>query len=382
MMRCSPDADERGGVGAAAARGVRVTLLTPPGRGALAVVGVAGPGAVDALARLFSPRGRTPLADRPSGSIAFGTWRSVPDAPGEDVVVVRSGGEAVEVHCHGGVAAAEAVLSSLERLGGRRQPWTDWLVAGGASRIEVEAREALARAGGPKAARILARQLAGLLEAEVTRIGGLTRAGRVAEAHAAIDRLVRAARVGLRLSRPWRVVVAGPTNAGKSSLVNAVAGHARAIVSPRAGTTRDLLETRIVLHGWEIDLVDTAGLRSDADAAAADAVERAGIARAIAACNEADLVVRVCDGTGQVAAATEAGELLVVSKSDLAGCEADRGGRTLRTSAVTGAGIDELAARIVHSLVPEEIAEPSLLAGAVPFTPRQLELIEGMRPAS
>lgn len=362
-----------------AALAARAALLTPPGRGGLSVVGIGGPEATALVARLFAPRGRTPLAERPTPAIVFGTWRATVDGPGEDVVVVRRADDALEVHCHGGLAAAESVLGSLERLGGLRQPWADWLRAGGMPEIELEAHESLAAAGGPKAARILARQLAGRLEAELGRVRSLQCEGRGADACGLIERLLRAARVGLRLTRPWRVVVAGPTNAGKSSLVNAIAGHSRSIVSPEAGTTRDLLETRIVLDGWEVDLVDTAGLRAVGEHAGE--VERAGMARAIAACSAADLVLQVRDGTvtAEPNASATPHELPVFSKADLVAAPAAAGGDALWTSVVTGRGVEELVARIVRRLVPEEADDPSLLAGAVPFTPRQVHMLEQLR---
>jgi tRNA modification GTPase len=268
---------------------------------------------------------------------------------------------------------------SLERYGGLRQPWADWLRASGMPEIELEAHEALAAAGGPKAARILARQLGGRLEAELDRVRSLQCEGRGADACGLIDRLLRAARVGLRLTRPWRVVVAGPTNAGKSSLVNAIAGHSRSIVSPEAGTTRDLLETRIVLDGWEVDLVDTAGLRPVGEHAGQ--VERAGMARAIAACSAADLVLQVRDGTvtAEPNVSATPHELPVFSKADLVAAPAAAGGDALWTSVVTGRGVEELVARIVRRLVPEEADDPSLLAGAVPFTPRQVHMLEQLR---
>lgn len=378
----------------AAAPGVRTALLTPPGRGALAVVGVAGGDAVGMVSRVFVPRGPVPLGDRADGAICVGHWGSA----GEELVVVRRDDANLEVHCHGGFAAAEAVMASLESLGAVRQRWVDWLAAGGVDEISIEARESLARAGGPKAARILSRQLGGALRGEIDRVRRLlaTVSGDADEsarrvAAEAIDRLRRAARVGLRLTRPWRVVLAGPVNAGKSSLANALAGSPRSLVSGEPGTTRDVLETRLVVDGWEIDLVDTAGLRCAADAAGD--VERAGIARAMAAAADADLVLRVVDcrepwtaPSGQAAAR----ELLVLTKVDLL-----RPGRmdglpkhgdarppaaagVAWTSAATNAGIDELLSSIVHRLVPEEHAEPALLAGAVPFTPRQVAMIESL----
>jgi len=369
---------------------LRVALLTPPGRGALAVVGVAGSGALAAVARLFNPRGPVPLAERSDGAIVFGRWGD--PGRGEDLVVVRRSAERLEVHCHGGLAASEAVLASLEQSGAVRQTWQDWLAAGGASVIEVEAREALARVGGPKAAQILCRQLAGALDAELARIVALDAAGDLAGAAAARDRLRRAARVGLRLARPWRVVVAGDVNAGKSSLVNALAGHGRSIVSAEPGTTRDVLETRIVLDGWEIDLVDTAGLRDDP----AGPTEAAGIARARDAAATADLVVHVVPvgrpsrspsnwQAGrlphmQTASETRAPHgkrdacptILVLAKCDLASHDGDGPPDAIRTSAVTGFGINVLAAAIIRRLVPEEHDEPDLLLGAVPFTQQQV----------
>jgi len=357
-----------------------VALLTPVGRGALAVVGVAGPGAQACVARLFSPRGPQPLADRPEGAIVFGRWENRVGGSGEELVVVRRGAEALEIHCHGGLAASEAVITSLEQLGAVRQAWPEWLRAGGTSEIEVEALEAIAIAGGPKSARILSRQLAGVLAAEFAGVGRLVAEGRADEARVALDRLGRAARVGLRLARPWRVVVTGSVNAGKSSLVNALAGHARAIVSPEPGTTRDLLETRVVLDGWEVDLVDTAGLREKGGDDAASGVERAGIARAVAASDGADLVLRVVDGRQIGAngpAALSNRELLVASKADLIGDAATAAAAgTVWTSASSGAGVAALAAEIVRRLVPEEIDEPDLLDGAVPFTARQVALVE------
>lgn len=361
---------------------VRVGLLTPAGRGALAVVGVAGPGAQACVARLFSPRGPRPLADRPAGAILFGRWESAAGGTGEDLVVVRRGVDDLEIHCHGGLAASEAVITSLEQFGAVRQAWPDWLRGGGMAATEAEAREALAVAGGPKAARILSRQLAGGLEAALALVERLVADGRVNESRAILDHLGRASRVGLRLMRPWRVVLAGSVNAGKSSLVNALAGHARAIVSPEPGTTRDLLETRVVLDGWEVDLVDTAGLREADDHDAATAVERAGIARAVAAREEADLVLHVVDGRhlgmdGPTGSADH--ELRVASKADLAERTASGPADVVWTSAVTGEGIATLAPEIVRRLVPEESDDPALLAGAVPFTERQVAMVKALR---
>ena len=137
---------------------------------------------------------------------------------------------------------------------------------------------------------------------------------------------------------------------------SALAGHGRSIVSPEPGTTRDLVETRLVLDGWEVELVDTAGLRDDAATAP---VERAGIARAVAAAAGADLVLRVFPVDAPPAKPAENGALLVVTKSDLAPADFSLLVDAVVTSTVTGAGIDRLATEIVARLVPEEKAAVS-----------------------
>lgn len=357
---------------------VRVALLTPRGRGALAVVGVAGPAACTMADRRFSPRGGRPLAARSDGSICVGRWHAADDpaVAGEELVVVRVSAERLEVHCHGGLAAPEAVLASLEASGAIRQSWQAWAAEAAGSEIEREGRLLLAGVAGPRNARILVRQLSGCLEQELERIARLPPGPGKA---AAAERLLRAARVGLRLAQPWTVVFTGPVNAGKSSLVNALAGHGRCLVSAEPGTTRDLVTTRIVLGGWEVDLVDSAGLRPDE--IAASATERAGIARAVAAASAADLVVRVesveggDDASGPVVAAADARELRVVTKADLATPGWQPAADAVATSVVAGRGIAELAAAIVARLVPEDQEDPGLLGGPVPFTARQVELL-------
>jgi tRNA modification GTPase len=349
-----------------------VTLLTPPGRGALAVVGVAGREACRLAEACFHPRGPRSLTEREDASICFGRWVSDPESPGEDLVVVKHSATRLEVHCHGGYAAAEAVIASLERLGALRQVWPEWLTRSGLDPIEVEAYEAMSRVAGFRAAQILGRQASGLLQAELARLQSLPRS----ERGQAVDRLLAASRVGLRLTDPWRVVLAGPVNTGKSSLANALAGYSRSIVSPVPGTTRDVVTIRLVLGGFDVDLFDTAGLR--ASDAVASTTERAGIARAEATARSADLVLRVMPANGAFPTMLEPGphEIVVVTKADLAPAGFASPPGSILTSTVTGLGITELVDAIVARLVPELISDPTLLDGTVPFTERQVKLIQ------
>lgn len=351
-------------------------LLTPPGRSALAVVGVRGPAALPAIAASFAPRGRRPLADRPNRAVIFGRWGG---EGGEELVVVRRADDDLEVHCHGGSAAAAAILRDLVQAGCRQVTRETWEMAATEpqcadtsdhrSLIAAEARLALAKARGPQATRILAHQLSGSL---TDAWDELLAASPEQRQHLA-DRLLSWQHLGLRLAEPWRVVVSGPPNAGKSSLVNALAGFARSIVSATPGTTRDVLETRLVLEGWDVVLIDTAGLRLDTD----DAIEQAGIASALTAAAEADLVLTVSAADQPAPAHASAPpaappRLTVITKSDLRPAPTTPAPNALLTSTLTGEGIEDLAQAIIHCLIPE-VPTPGQ---AIPFTPRQIHLLQ------
>lgn len=348
-------------------------LLTPSGRGALAVVGLAGPDATAILGRVFRPYRERSLGDRP----VVGRWAAVlPGTAGEEVVVTTDHDGAFpvhEIHCHGGEAAPGHLLRGLAAAGARVVDWREWLANLGETAIRIEAREALCRIGGPKAAAILARQLAGVLDRALDDLRRLAGSDPAAACRTA-ERLRAAAAVGLRLAEPWRVVLAGPVNAGKSSLANALAGHRRSLVSPEPGTTRDLLTARVVFLGWEVELIDTAGLRPLG--APLPATEAAGIAAAREAAGRADLVLRVHAADGSAPPPVGPGDLPVVSKADLAVGGVPPG--AIVTSTVSGVGLDELMAAVVERLVPAERLDPALLAGPVPFTHRQLAEIDAV----
>jgi len=140
---------------------------------------------------------------------------------------------------------------------------------------------------------------------------------------------------GERLREGFSVVLAGPPNAGKSTLLNALARRDVAIVSPVAGTTRDAIEVHCDVHGLPIVFVDTAGLR-DSD----DAVERAGVERARARAADADLVLWLVPPEGTREPKPAGRRVLTVgTKADLA---APRGEVDLAIAAATGAGLDGL----------------------------------------
>src|SRR5262249_8662673 len=182
--------------------------------------------------------------------------------------------------------------------------------------------------------------------------------------------LRRNAIVGRHLIEPWRAVVAGAPNAGKSTLLNSLAGFARSLVSPIPGTTRDAVSVSLAFDGWPVDLIDTAGIRE-----AADAIESEGVERARAAAAKSDLILWVVDATGHRPAsirkvveelgAPDVPLLVLFNKVDSTPVPAEEFVDAVRVSALTGAGLGELIAKVVSSLVPD----PPAPGDAVPFTP-------------
>ncbi|GAB2499695.1 tRNA uridine-5-carboxymethylaminomethyl(34) synthesis GTPase MnmE [Arenimonas alkanexedens] len=180
-----------------------------------------------------------------------------------------------------------------------------------------------------------------------------------------LDTLRSAAERGRRLVDGLHVVIAGAPNAGKSSLLNALAGEERAIVTEVAGTTRDLLRERIRIDGIELTLVDTAGLRD-----APDVVEREGIRRARNELDKADLVLAVVDATATAAPELPLPEgvpvLWLHSKSDLLAAPpaSSSTGRHLWLSARTGEGLDALRGALREAAGLGEGAEGGFSARA------------------
>ena len=366
----------------------RVALLTATG-GALSIVGVAGVSA-ERVIEPFVGIVPTRLERLAVGAAWFASWRHQAVAVMEPVMLVRVATDCWEIHAHGGKMVSDSIVRDLCEAGAVECSGGEWRGAPLESG-ESSIRRRLAEAGGWRAAQILSRQLAGYFDTEVGSIEQFviessfgTTSG-LFEAEHNLLRLERAARVGLRLPTPWRVVLRGVVNAGKSSLVNALAGYARSLVSPLAGTTRDLVETRLVLDGWEIELVDTAGETKSREVLPA-AVELAGIERGRAAAGSADLVLELIPApdllNGAVHRREDTGQRLVVAtKADLLQPDETArvlaGGHVVATSAITGDGVERLAEAIVQRLVPEA-AEGDLDQG-VPITSSQLQRVQQLQ---
>ena len=239
-----------------------VVLLTPPGRSALATLLVRGPEASALVGRFFQPAGRTPLDQRPINSIAFGHWGG---DEGEGVVVARRDPSTIEVNCHGGLAASASLIRDLVSTGARQLDWVEWAKQTAPDPLAAAARVALAQAATEPAAAILLDQYHGALRRAIDSTRAALAGDQPEQAATELRHILQFAELGRHLTRPWRVVLAGRPNVGKSSLINALVGYQRAIVFHQPGTTRDVVTARTAMGGWPVELADTAGIRPGAD---------------------------------------------------------------------------------------------------------------------
>ncbi len=346
--------------------GTVFALASGAGRAAVAVLRLSGPGTGGIIASLA---GRLPQPRRaslrplraPGGEKldrAMVLWLPGPGS--------YTGEDCGELFLHGGPAVIDAVSEALVALGARPAEPGEFtrraFLNGRMDLLEAEAVADLVAAETASQRRQAFRQLEGELGALYRGWAEALRR-QLANAEAAIDfsdqdlpeladdaalgALAAAIaahladdRRGERLRAGLAIVVAGPPNAGKSSLINALAGRDVAIVSPAPGTTRDALETRIVIAGAPVTLIDTAGLR-----ASTDPVEAEGVRRARARAADADLVLGVtdCSAPAPITIETKARVLAIANKSDLA---PPPPGNDLIVSARTGSGLPELRAAL------------------------------------
>jgi tRNA modification GTPase len=395
-----------------------VAPATAPGRGGIGVVRLSGPGVPEIAAGLL-PRG---LPEPRLATLA--TFR---DGTGE---AIDSGlvlyfpaphsytGEAVlELHGHGGPAVLAALVERAVELGARRaEPGEFTRRAYLNDKLDLAQAEAVADlidAGSQAAARAALRSLQGAFSDEVhALVEGLIElrvwveaaidfpeedidfladpalTARVTALRARFDAVTRAARQGRVLRDGLTVVIAGRPNAGKSSLLNALAGHEAAIVTDLPGTTRDVVREQLDLDGLPLQVLDTAGLRV-AGEGPADAVEAEGIRRTRAEIARADRVLFVVDAATDPAAEAYAAEYailpegvpvtLVFNKVDLPtalGVVVPGVDAQLRLSARTGEGLAALRAHLQAA-----IGYSPTDTGAVSARARHLEALTRARAA-
>jgi tRNA modification GTPase len=356
-------------------------IASAPGAGGVGVVRVSGPRATE-LARTLL--GRKP---RPRHA-HFAVFRDAAGTPVDHGLLLwfpapaSYTGEAVlELHGHGSRVGLDLLLRRVCELGARLARPGEFteraFLNGKLDLVQAEAVADLIAAHSQAGARAALRSLEGVFsqridavlaalvatrvhieaaidfpEEEIDFLADPAIARQLAEVAERIDSLLREARRGVRLADGLSVAIVGRPNVGKSSLLNALAGAERAIVTAIAGTTRDVLREPLDLDGVHVELLDTAGLR-DSD----DVIEREGVRRARAHLQRADLALLVTDETHAAAdlalldgmpATTP--RLVAVNKIDLVGDTPRQERRDaadwLWLSAKTGAGLDALRDRL------------------------------------
>ncbi len=362
-----------------------VAIATPPGAGAIGVIRVSGARAVpvvSTLVRLSTPGGLE--ASQPRVLHRAVLMDPLTDAELDVALVARmpgpasyTGEDVVELSCHGNPVLLGEVVRLVVASGARLAEPGEFTrrayLNGRLDLVQVEAVAELIGARTERAVRLAARQLRGALSGEVTTVrdrlidlvAGLEVALDFAEEEigmsrpealkgardlmASLARLVSDARHGRAVQDGLSVMLAGAPNVGKSSLLNALLGTERAIVSSTPGTTRDLVDGALVMRGVPVRVIDGAGLGTPRDA-----IDAEGMRRARQALAESDLVLVVLDMSRRISPADDeilaltarSQRLVVANKSDLPSPWDHGAAADCVCSALTGAGMAEVAERL------------------------------------
>ncbi|MCX6896639.1 MAG: tRNA uridine-5-carboxymethylaminomethyl(34) synthesis GTPase MnmE [Verrucomicrobia bacterium] len=312
-------------------------IATPLGEGGLAVIRLSGANALAVADKSFSPVGKSSLkpSAAPTHTIQYG--KIVRDGRDVDEVLVAvmraprtfTREDTVEITCHGGLLPAKLVLDTVLANGARAAEPGEFtrraFLNGRLDLAQAEAVADLIHSRTELALRAANEQLAGKLSQRINQLrDDLMRTLAHVEAYidfpeedipqetsaqllarlergvAFMDELLRTADEGQILRRGIRAAIVGRPNVGKSSLLNQLLGHDRAIVSPIAGTTRDTIEETANIRGLPVVFVDTAGLRE-----AGDEIEREGIRRSHESLARAEFILHVLDASEPLTAADE-----------------------------------------------------------------------------
>lgn len=362
-------------------------IATPPGEGGIAIIRIAGPCALEIASRLFSG----PVLTYQSHTAHYG---KVLDLKAERVdtallLVMHAprsytGEDTVEIHCHGGSLIAQRVLETTLAAGARpARPGEFTLRAFMNGKIDLSQAEAVQTVIGAKnqlALDTAQTQLEGRLservlhlQTQLTQLAAVIEAwidfpeeglefmsmdtliGELEQIQSTIQSYANTFHEGKRIQTGISLCLIGPPNAGKSSLMNALLGSERAIVTPLPGTTRDLIEEDLFLGPLHFRLMDTAGIHQ-----AQEMIEQEGIRRSIKARDAADLLLLVLDASAPlsqdihdlIASCPPQKSLLVWNKIDLA-CSDEKPllfPHTVCVSARTRAGLDTLK-EAIHKLL-------------------------------
>jgi tRNA modification GTPase len=371
-------------------------ISTPLGEGGLAVIRISGPEALRVADQSFVPAGKTSLkpSAAPTHTLHYGQVVRRGHPVDEVLVAVMRAPrtltreDVVEITCHGGLLPAKTVLDTVLENGARlAMPGEFTKRAFLNGRIDLTQAEAvidLIRARTDVAMAAANEQLAGKLSRRINQlrdqmmlvlahveahidfpdedIAPNTRAQliqKLEQGAAFMDELLRTANEGQILRRGIRTAIIGRPNAGKSSLLNQLLGHERAIVSAIPGTTRDTIEETANIRGLPVVFIDTAGLRE-----ARDEIEIEGIRRSRQSVARADMILHIFDASEPLTSTDQlyldefAGKkrLLIRNKIDLSSrLELPEGLRAVDVSCATGEGIEPLKDAIKERVWAGEI---------------------------
>lgn len=378
------------------------SVSTPPGLGAIAVVRLSGSQAIEIARKIarFLPKQLEShkvyygFLDHETSSDNLISKRQVID---EVLVTYFEVGKSFtsehvfEFSCHGSPLIAQKILQALVECGARLAHKGEFtyraFINGRIDLIQAEGVLSLINSQSSAAAKMALRYIKGEFSNEINEISELLSWGlsrleanidfsqedlefstseeiqiKLSEAKKRVEKLLLSYKVGKTLNQSLKVVLLGAPNVGKSSLLNKIIGFDRAIVSPHAGTTRDLVEAKIEIFGQPVQFIDSAGLRQ-----AEDEIEQLGVAKTIEASQEADIICFIYDGsaieTREKLRELEERNLLkpvivVANKSDLVNRENDKLDKNqslqdIHVSAKSGFGIDELLLQIKNHIVSQ-----------------------------
>ena len=374
---------------------------------AIGIIRLTGDGCADVAGKVFTLNNNKPLSDAPDKRLCLGLLRDKEGRTIDNCCAIFSRGpysytgeDTVEFHCHGSPAVLAAGLEALYIAGARpakRGEFTKRAFLNGKLDLtQAEAVIDLIEADTPEAAANAAGQVGGVLQKKLAPIyDDLTNL--CSHFHAVLDypdediedfglnsyenalrqdakalqTLLNSYGQGRILRQGVAAAIVGKPNVGKSSLLNAMAGFDRVIVTDIPGTTRDTVEETVMLGSTRLRLIDTAGIRDTADT-----VEAIGVERSKKAMDDADLVIYVCDGSKPLDSEDEAiidlclehrNAIALVNKSDLGNCI--QPGElpfvaVIYVCAKTGEGLDQLADMVDAMFEGENPCDGSILTNA------------------
>lgn len=302
-------------------------ISTPPGEGGISIIRISGARAIEVASKIFSGT----VSNYKSHTAHLGLIRDAAGCRLDEALLLLmrgpnsyTGEDTVELQCHGGMIASKKVLEACLEAGARSaMPGEFTLKAFMNGKLDLNQAEAVQKLIGAKNDQAFSaanKHLEGTLSKKIKGFQkGLFRLGAILEAwvdfpeegiefasreeimaeisaiQSEMKILLHTFEDGKKIDQGISLCIAGTPNAGKSSLMNALLDQDRAIVTPIAGTTRDLLNEHLTIAGLHFTLTDTAGIRETSEL-----VEQEGIRRSKAAIQAADLILMVLDGTKQI----------------------------------------------------------------------------------